>query len=46
MSILRSKNIKVTPKNSYRLLGEYVNRYNKIDETFEEKIESQKNFYN
>lgn len=44
MSILRSKNIKVTPKNSFRLLGEYVNRYNKVDETFEEKIESHKEF--
>jgi hypothetical protein len=44
MSILKSKNIKVTSKNSFRLLGEYVNRYNKIDETFEEKIESHKEF--
>jgi hypothetical protein len=43
-SVLNSKNIKVTPNNSYRVLGEYVNRYNKLDETFEYKIEKYKNF--
>lgn len=43
MSILRSDKVKVTPKNSFKLLGEYVNRYNAIDESDEEKIESHKN---
>jgi hypothetical protein len=42
MSVLRSKNVKVTPSTSYKLLGEYVNKHNGIDESFEEKIETHK----
>lgn len=39
LEVLKSKNIKVTPKNSYNLLGEFVNRYNpKIENTNEEKV--------
>ena len=39
LEVLKSKNIKVTPKNSFNLLGEFVNRYNpKIEDTNEEKV--------
>jgi hypothetical protein len=42
MSVLKSKNVKVTPGNAKSLLGEYINKYSYIDESFEDKIETYK----
>lgn len=43
MTVLKSKNIELTPKNSFKLIGEYVNRYaSKIEDTDEEIVEKNK----